>query len=194
MKTIGDRITYCRSSLNLTRQELVDLWQETSIATLARWELDSVKTPEKKIKAIADFFCSKGLLVSLDWLKLGIGPGPTQIDLDQFTQEEFDNSCEAHFSALREKTENFFYYKVTSHFFSPIIKIGDYAAGIWNGESHLGGMIDQLVMIIESNTVYVGLLDYVNNKIILKNTRTELMEFSKFNKIIRISWTALRPS
>lgn len=46
--SVGDRIIYCRSSLQLTRKELVEAWSEVSLPTLVRWELGTGKITEKK--------------------------------------------------------------------------------------------------------------------------------------------------
>tara|TARA_Y100000588_G_C14165272_1_gene886628 strand:+ start:332 stop:517 length:186 start_codon:yes stop_codon:yes gene_type:complete len=56
LNSVGDRITYCRSSLNLTRKELANNWGGASIPTLARWELNTVNIPKKKIRFISEIF------------------------------------------------------------------------------------------------------------------------------------------
>jgi len=66
--TVGDRITYCRSSLCLTRKELAEKWGGASIPSLARWELDTVRIPQKKLKSLIDFLNENGLSVTEKWL------------------------------------------------------------------------------------------------------------------------------
>ncbi|MBA2711616.1 MAG: hypothetical protein H0U57_13635 [Tatlockia sp.] len=65
MSTIGDRINYCRLSLKLTRKELSELWKMASVPTIARWELNVVKIPLKKLASLVDFFCNNGLIGDL---------------------------------------------------------------------------------------------------------------------------------
>lgn len=191
MKTLGDRLTYCRSSIGLTRKELAELWGQASVPTLSRWELDTIEPSSKKISAAVDFFCSKGLIVSPDWIIKGTGMAPSLLNMKEFTEDEFDDLCEQSFLTLNQKIKGFIYYKVTSNFFSPIIRYGDYVGGIKVAENY-DDNINSLVFVVHDNSVYVGFLEK-RDSLVIKNSMGKVMEFPKYSILAKIHWTAIRP-
>lgn len=189
---MGHRITYCRSTLGLTRKELSALWGEVSIPTLSRWELDTIEPTFKKISMISEFFCSKGLIVSPDWLHRGDGSSPSLLNMKEFNKEDFDNICEQNFLNLNQKIKNFVYYKVTNNFFSPIMHYGDYVGGVKIEPEDLSSNINSLFFILHENSVHVGFLE--NNEVpTLKNSQGKTMTFNNYSFMAKIHWTAIRP-
>lgn len=191
MKTIGDRITYCRSTIGLTRKELESKWKEVSVPTISRWELDTVIPSSKKIHALADFFCSCGLIVSAEWIEFGIGVRPSLLNIKEFQEDQFDELCAQTFLDLHQQIKDFTYYKVTSNFFTPIIRYGDYVGGIKINtppESH----INSLVFVVNQNTVHVGFLGHEKGYYI-KNSLGKEFNIDNYDLLARIQWTAIRP-
>lgn len=191
LKTIGDRITYCRSTIGLTRKEFAELWGEASVPTLSRWELDTIEPTAKKIASVAEFFCSKGLIVSPDWIKNGSGFPPSLLNMKEFLEDDFDDMCEQSFLSLNQKIKDFTYYKVTSNFFAPIVRYGDYVGGV-KIDSTISENINTLVFIVHNNAVHVGFLGY-NGVVLIKNSQGKIMEFSSYSFLAKIHWTAIRP-
>lgn len=191
LNTIGDRITYCRSIINLTRKELANKWSDASIPTIARWELNTVQPSSKKIQALSDFFCSNGLIVSSEWIEFGTGSIPSLLDMKEFREDQFDELCEQNFLDLHQKIKDFAYYKVTSNFFSPIIRYGDYVAGL-KILSHAESHINSLVFVVNDNTVHVGFLCF-DNGFFLKNALEKKLLLNNYDLLVKIQWTAIRP-
>lgn len=192
MKTIGDRITYCRSTLGLTRKEFAESWGEASVPTLSRWELDVIEPTPKKLASVAEFFCSKGLVVSPDWISNGTGFPPSLLNMKEFLEDDFDDMCEQSFLSLNQKIKDFTYYKVTTNFFAPVIRYGDYVGGV-KINADISGSTNSLAFIVHENTVHVGFLDYANDKVSLKNAQGKVIEFPNYSFIAKINWTAIRP-
>lgn len=191
LKTIGDRITYCRSAINLTRKELSSVWGEASVPTLSRWELDIIIPSSKKILSMSEFFCSKGLIVSCEWIEKGLGISPSILNMKKFTTDEFDEVCEQTFFILNQTIKDFAYYKVTSNFFSPVIRYGDYVAGVRIEKEDILNL-NSLAFVVHENIVHVGFLEY-NDKVFLKNSQGKKMEFNNYTHLVKVHWTAIRP-
>lgn len=191
MNTIGDRITYCRSLIGLTRKELSELWGEASVPTLSRWELDTIEPTKRKISAVAEFFCSKGLIVSPDWIQIGSGSMPSLLDMKEFVEDDFDNMCEQNFLHMNQMIKDFTYYKVTTNFFAPIIRYGDYVGGV-KIKTAITENINSLAFIVHENTVHIGFLGF-SDKVLLKNAQGKQIEFSNYSLLAKINWTAIRP-
>lgn len=191
MKTIGDRLSYCRSAIRLTRKELSEMWGQASVPTISRWELDSIEPTSKKITSLSEFFCSKGLIVSVDWIQEGVGLTPSLLNIKEFNEEEFDELCEQNFLNLNKSLKDFVYYKVTSNFFSPTIRYGDYVGGVKVMDDYTKN-INSLVLVVHENAVYVGFLDSIE-KLTIKNPLGKSMCFSDYNLLAKIHWTAIRP-
>lgn len=191
MKTIGDRITYCRSTIGLTRKEFSLLWGEASVPTLSRWELDVIEPTPKKISSVAEFFCSKGLVVSPDWIQNGTGLSPSHLNMKEFTEDDFDEMCDQSFLNLNQKIKDFIYYKVTTNFFAPVIRYGDYVGGV-KLDGDLSNNWNSLVFIVHDNTVHVGFL-IESQKVTIKNSQGKLLEFDDYSLLVKVNWTAIRP-
>ena len=192
LNTIGDRITYCRSSLGLTRKELAESWGEVSVPTLSRWELDTIEPALKKISSIAEFFCSQGLIVSPHWIQRGEGFTPSLLNMKEFTEDDFDNICDQNFLSLNQKIKNFIWYKATSNFFSPIMHYGDYVGGVKIENENLSSNINSLVFVVHENSVHVGFLE-IDEIAIIKNAQGKSMKFPNYSFMAKIYWNAIRP-
>ena len=191
MKTIGDRLTYCRSAIRLTRKELAEMWGQASIPTISRWELDTIEPTLKKISSVAEFFCSKGLIVSTNWIQDGSGMTPSLLNMKEFNEEQFDELCEQNFLNLNKRLKDFVYYKVTSNFFSPTIRYGDYVGGVKIINNYINSL-NTLVLVMHENSVFVGFLENGEN-LTIKNSLGKTMSFSDYNLLAKIHWTAIRP-
>ncbi|WP_298624494.1 hypothetical protein [uncultured Legionella sp.] len=124
INSIGDRITYCRSSLQLTRKELIDEWEGASVPTLVRWELGTVKIPAKKIPSLVIYFNSKGLIVTESWISQGSGTPPILINEQIFEEIDFDSLAQENLLDLNRKTKNFLFGQVKNNLLSPYIRYG----------------------------------------------------------------------
>jgi transcriptional regulator with XRE-family HTH domain len=194
LKTIGDRITYCRSLIGLTRKEFSSVWGKVSVPTLSRWELDVIQPSPKKIAALVDFFCSKGLMIVPEWLEKGIGIPPAMLHTKEFVEEQFDAICEYTFKLIFHNINNhLIYYKVTSNFFSPVIRYGDYVGGTKISDNKIFEYVGSLVFIVQDNSVCVGFLNSLNNTMTLKNAQGKTTEFVNYGLIAKVDWTAIRP-
>lgn len=191
VNSIGDRISYCRSAAGFTRKELAELWGQASVPTISRWELDIIEPASKKIESIAEFFCSKGLIVSSEWIQEGVGIAPSLLNIKDFSEGDFDSLCDETFLHLNKSLRDFSYYKVTSNFFAPVIRYGDYVGGI---KLHTCEPQHQhsLVFVVHENSVYVGLMERTS-VLVLKNPQGSILEFPKYDVLAKICWTAIRP-
>lgn len=167
------------------------MWGQASVPTLSRWELDTIEPTSKKVASVAEFFCSKGLIVSSDWIIAGAGMAPSLLNMKEFTEDEFDDLCEQSFLSLNQKIKDFTYYKVTSNFFSPTIRYGDYIGGVKITNDYIDN-INSLVFVVHENSVYVGFLEK-KDKLTLKNSIGKIMEFPNYSLLAKIHWTAIRP-
>lgn len=191
MRTIGDRIAFCRSAIGLTRKELSLLWGNASVPTISRWELDVIVPSTKKISAMADFFSSKGLIVSPAWIESCSGVSPSLLNIKEFNEDVFDEMCEQTILVFNQTIKDFIFYKVTSHFFSPVIRYGDYVGGV-KIEEHDICTLNSLAFVVHENTVHVGFLEY-DDGVFLKNSHGKRIEFENYNVLGKVNWTAIRP-
>ena len=191
MDNIGERLTYCRSTLGLTRKDLSSQWGGASVPSISRWELNVIEPAQKKITALSDFFCSTGLVVSPDWISLGRGAIPSLLNMKEFSENDFDSMCEKSFLSLNQKINNFIYYKVTSNFFSPIIRYGDYVGGVKIFDD-LVNHLNSLVFVIKNNVINVGFLSSVDS-LEIKNSQDKILAINDCDVIAKVTWSAIRP-
>lgn len=177
--------------MSLTRKNLSTLWNEASVPTLSRWELEIIVPSKRKISSLANFFCSNGLIVSSDWIESGSGAPPSILNTKEFSEDDFDGMCEQTFLTLSQSIKNLIYYKVTSNFFSPAIRYGDYVAGIKIQKEDILNL-NSLAFVVHENTVHVGFLEYTD-KVLLKNSQGKKIEFIDYTFLAKIHWTAMRP-
>jgi hypothetical protein len=196
--TLGDRITYCRSSLFLTRKELSDLWQGASIPTISRWELDSIRIPLKKLNSLVDFFNAKGLIVSHEWLLEGTGVPPFLLRDDKFDEPDFDSLAQEKLLDLNRQIKNFVFGQVKNNFLSPFIKYGDYIGGInniSNFDTISNFLMGELIFFKKMANITVGILQEIDNQIIINgfNKESEAINIENIDAIGKVQWIIRRP-
>lgn len=196
--TLGDRITYCRSSLFLTRKELSDLWVGASIPTISRWELDSVRIPMKKLTSLIEFFTNQGLIVSQEWLLEGTGIPPFLLRDDKFDEPDFDSLAQEKLLDINRQVKNFVFGQVKNNFLSPFIKYGDYIGGInniHNYESISNFLIGELIFFKKISNITVGILQEIDNQIIISgfNKENEAINIENIDAIGKVQWIIRRP-
>ena len=196
--TLGDRITYCRSSLFLTRKELSDLWTGASIPTISRWELDSVRIPMKKLTSLIEFFTNKGLIVSQEWLLEGTGILPFLLRDDKFDEPDFDSLAQEKLLDINRQVKNFVFGQAKNNFLSPFIKYGDYIGGInyiHNYESISNFLMGELIFFKKISNITVGILQEIDNQIIISgfNKENEAINIENIDAIGKVQWIIRRP-
>ena len=198
-KSIGDRITYCRSSLGLTRKELSENWGGASVPTIARWELDTVKIPRKKLLSIIQFFYNNSIVVSENWIIDGSGTPPLLIRNEQFNEVEFDSLAQESLLNINMQQQGFIFGQVRNNLISPIIKYGDYVGGIsltnYMEANIINSYMDDLIFIKKNNGLVVGILKEVASGILVKNFSgaSEIFSLEIVDAVGRIQWIIRRP-
>lgn len=195
MNTIGDRITYCRSSLKLTRKDLSEQWKMASVPTIARWELDVVKIPLKKLISLVDFFCSHGLIVTQSWILNQSETPPLFIRNNAFDELDFDSLAQENLLNVNIQEKNFTFGQVKNTLISPFIKYGDYVGGNNCQFSSLTAPIGDLIFLKRISGIVVGILDQYKDEIILKSFTNQQESFDKtlVESAGKIKWIVRRP-
>ncbi len=197
INTIGDRITYCRSSLCLTRKGLAEKWGAASIPTLARWELDTVKIPSKKLSSLVEFFHENGLFVTESWLKDGIGSPPLLLKHDHFDVLDFDSIAQEKLLDVNRQVKNFTFGQVKNNLLAPYIKYGNYIGGVnLMGEVELSSIHGEIIFLKKRVVgLIVGVLKEFNAAISIRNfdKTVELFDTESVEAIGKIQWIARRP-
>lgn len=195
--TLGDRITYCRSSLSLTRKELSILWKGASIPTISRWELDSVRIPIKKLNSLIEFFNGKGLIVSQEWLLEGTGIPAFLLRNDKFDEPDFDSLAQEKLLDINRQVNNFVFGQVKNNFLSPFIKYGDYIGGINinNIESISNFLTGEVVFFKKTSSITVGILQEIDHQIMVSgfNKENEAIDIANIDAIGKVQWIIRRP-
>jgi len=196
INSVGDRITYCRSSLHLTRKELVDEWAGASVPTLVRWELGTVKIPAKKIPSLVDYFNLKGLIVTETWISQGSGPPPILMSEHIFEDIDFDSLVQENLLTLNRKTKNFIFGQVKNNLLSPHIRYGDYVGGSKIPMKVLNTFCGDIIFLKNLNGLNIGILEDCASQLILRNfERSVQNSFSSdsIELVGKIQWIAKRP-
>lgn len=195
--TVGDRITYCRSSLCLTRKELAEKWGGASIPTLARWELDTVRIPQKKLLSLLDFFHRNGLSVKEPWLKDGFGSPPLLLYSDLFNEVDFDSIAQEKLLDVNKQVNNFIFGQVKNNLLAPYIKYGDYVGGVnLIGNLEFSVIQGELIFLRKKVTgLIVGVVKEFGNMINIQNFEktTETIDSEMVEAIGKIQWIVRRP-
>lgn len=190
--TLGERITYCRNLLNLSRNDLVEnLNGEISLPTLARWELNTVIPSTKKIQTLKNYFEKSGITLSLEWLKNGVGYPPVSLELKKFDFFQFDEVAYTTLVGIRNKIKDFYFSQVNSNYFQPIVSFGDYVGGILEPNKKL--LDNKICFLFNEKVATVGI--YLHDKDILCNQVGDIFEIcnSQEIKIGEAQWIIRRP-
>jgi transcriptional regulator with XRE-family HTH domain len=190
--TLGERITYCRNLLNLSRNNLVEnLKGEISLPTLARWELNTVIPSKKKIEMLKSYFEKNGIQINPEWLKNGVGYPPVSLELKKFDCFQFDEVAYTSLVAIRNQIKDFYFSQVNSNYFQPVVSFGDYVGGILEPNKKL--LNNKLCFLFTENIATVGI--YLHDKNILSNREGDIYEIrdSQDIKIGEAQWIIRRP-
>ncbi len=195
LNSIGDRITYCRSAMNLTRKEMASTWGGASIPTLARWELDTVSIPKKKLISLILFFNERGLLVTESWIMTGEGIPPVLLREDSFDELDFDSLAQESLLNINQKQNNFCFGQVKNNILSPIVKYGDYIGGIRSSLDKLQCLNDEVVFVSKGADILVGICKVDEAEIVLVGLRglSETCSLKLIDGIGKMQWLIRRP-
>lgn len=195
MNTIGDRITFCRSSLKLTRKDLSEQWKVASVPTIARWELDVVKIPLKKLSSLIDFFNNNGLIVTQEWILSRSETPPILINNNAFEELDFDSLAQENLLNVNMQEKNFTFGQVKNTLIAPFIKYGDYVGGNTCSLSSLHVATGDIIFLKRMSGIAVGILDQYEDAIILKNFANHHESFDKniIESIGKVKWIVRRP-
>ncbi|MFT4058916.1 MAG: helix-turn-helix transcriptional regulator [Legionella sp.] len=196
INSVGDRITYCRSSLHLTRKELIDEWAGASVPTLVRWELGTVKIPAKKIPSLVDYFNLKGLIVTVSWISQGVGAPPILMSEKIFEEIDFDSLAQENLLELNRKTKNFIFGQVKNNLLSPYIRYGDYVGGSKILIKVLNTFCGDLIFLKNPSGFNIGILEECAEQLILRNFERSVQNSFNTDSIElagKIQWIAKRP-
>lgn len=185
----GERITYCRSLLGISRVEMAEkIGALISLPTLARWEANTVEPTAKKIEILASFFIQNGISVNSDWLKAGKGQPPFSINLSKFDNTQFDELAYSALAGVKSRVRDFFFQQVNNNFLKPIITYGDYIGGVVEQDKKI--MDKKLCFIYFDNVVTAGFYYYKTDSITNLGGETQSLN----NAILgEIQWIVRRP-
>lgn len=193
--TVGERLNYCRSLINKTRKEVSDEIQVISIPTLTRWELNTISVPKKKFKLLVDYFSKNNLFVSEEWLSNGTGGLPINGNLEEFSEENFDDLALKNLLSMQENVKDFWFSQVSNNFFSPIISFGDYIGGIPLKKENFFSAKEKICFYSTEKETFAGILKVSNQEIFLENYGNEKRNIDiKINqKLGKLQWLIKRP-
>lgn len=179
-ETIGERITYCRNLLGYTRNKFVSSFQEISLPTICRWELNYVSIPDNKLDKLVNFFTENGLNVNKNWLKNGDGIPPINCNLNDVKKKSFDEVAYLSLLSMKQQIKNFDFKQIQSNFFYPIISYGDYVGGVINKNYH--ELDKKLCFLISENQVDVGFFNYKKQSI--HNMSNQIIIYKDISSIL----------
>ena len=187
--TPGERVTYCRGLLGYTRSMLVSEIPGISLSTISRWELGYNEIPETKFDKLVSFFNDKGISVHSNWIKNGTGMPPINTNLNDISNNNFDEISYLTLSNLKQQIKDFEFKQITTNFFNPIFSYGDYAGGVV--KENLKLLDNKLCFVISQTDVDVGI--FLFNELCIKNFNNEKKYYNNTNIITgEIIWTAKR--
>lgn len=167
LNSVGDRITYCRSSINMTRLELANLWLGASVPTISRWELNTINIPRKKLESLVEFFNKENLLVNINWILSGEGIPPVKLSHDMFDNVDFDSLAQETLLNMNQKRANFCFGQVKNNILSPFIKYGDYVGGLKYQNKNILPLSGELIFIQKDADIFSGICVFEDDKLYL---------------------------
>lgn len=186
--TIGERLSYCRNLLALSRTEFVEQIKNISIASLNRWELDYVKIPNKQLENIVLFLNSRGIFVSSEWILNGTGESPINDNLKNLNSLNFDEITHLTLMSLKNNINGLDFFTISNNFFDPILHHGDYVAGVFSDELKM--LTNQVCFVMQGSGITVGVFDYHTKT--LTNWFQKTMQLNSDYKVAKILWSAKR--
>lgn len=186
--TTGERISYCRKLVGVSRPKMVKQLGTVSIASVDRWELNRVRVPDEQINKLVDFFNENGVAVSAEWLRDGTGIAPINNNLVPLSEYNFDDASYVTLSNLKSIYKDLQIYTLSSSFFEPILSSGDYVAGFLAQNNDL--INQKECFVIQKNAVVVGVYDHHNKQLI--NFYSHRLDLDNEFKIGEVVWSAKR--
>lgn len=195
LSSLGDRITYCRSSLNMTRKDLANCWGGASVPTIARWELNTVTIPQKKLESLTNFFNENGILVNLIWIKNGEGIPPVNLDSDIFNELDFDTLAQESLLNINQKQSNFCFGQVKSNALFPFAKYGDYIGGVKCPDKNISYLDGEFIFALKGNDMFLGLCVLKGDYLILEGMKgvVETLSIKNIDSLGKLQWLIRRP-
>lgn len=175
MNNLGERIIYCRNLLNLTRPEIVLDLETVTLSTYARWELNSIKIPEKRIVELIKYFNSHGVIVSSEWLRYGHGSIPILLSDDIINKVNFDEVALKVTEQIKISKPNFVFYQISNDDCKPILDYGDYVGGII--DINVNNLLNKLCFFKTYENIHIGNFEIYKEQFYLNN-------YSKLTNII----------
>lgn len=186
MFTIGERLSYCRNVLGLSRPELVSAIKNLSVTTLSRWELNYIDIPILQLERMHKFFNKSGILVSLEWLESGLGSPPINSNLLPAEKYNHDEITYFVYSSLKKNIENIENFIVTNNFLEPFINKGDYVLCVKKKLSL--ELSSKICYTIDDNGLTVGYLDFRTKSLYnILNQDTTKKITNNFGQVLFIS-------
>lgn len=182
----GERVCYCRNLLRLTQSEFAASLN-LSKPTIARWELNTVEIPHKKLETIMEFCIQNNLLVSKEWLLLGIGAEPRFSEYDKPVLN-FDEITYKTYNSLKFDDDNLKLYQVTSNFMSPILQYADYI--IVKNEYNKLILHNKVCCIEKEKEIIVGIYNSLDHRI--TNYSGQFIIIDKNCTISEVKWIIKR--
>lgn len=187
-KTIGERITYCRNLLGISRREFVEAIGDLSLPTLSRWELNYTEISKPKVEILVNFLKQSGIDVGVEWILTENGQAPINRNLVDFEKLNFDEISYITLSNLKNQIENFEIYQINSNFFEPVIYYGDYIGGL--PHSNFEMLTNKLCFIIQNKLVSIGIFNFEHMNI--SNIYKQTIKIDVITKIGAVLWLAKR--
>lgn len=186
--TIGERISYCRNLLGISRDELACSSKVASVATLARWELDYTEIPKLKLEKLIEFFQLNGIDVNIGWILFNNGRSPINTNLQKIDSLNFDELAYVTLSNLKSTIENFEICQINNNFFEPILRSGDYIGGI--SDNNIETLTNKLCYIEHDKMLSVGIFNFEQMGIV--NFFKQIIKINNTTRIGAVSWIAKR--
>lgn len=186
---MGERISFCRGMLGLTREKFAEKFKVITLSTLARWELDKINIPEPKLNYLIDFLKQNGVLVKSEWLRYGEGTPPINLAIKDFDVLNFDETTYTTLSSVAQKVVNFKFYQVNNNLYEPIIRFGDYIGGSEICENYKI-LHNKFCYFKTNSSILIGVYNFNNNLLIGKNDGTQLPSIVAGGEV---TWISRRP-
>lgn len=192
IKTVGERLNYCRSLLGKSRQEVSKEIGTVSLPTLSRWELDTTAIPVKKIDILIKYFAENNIFVSKEWLINGTGHSPIDGNLQEFNKNNFDDIAMSTLFSIKREIKNFWFSQVSNNFFSPFASFGDYVGGIQCIDKNFLLLKGKICFFCKDKEVFIGTLG-IDNDIFAQNVNNQKLIIDSDYLVGEMQWLVKRP-
>jgi transcriptional regulator with XRE-family HTH domain len=187
-ESAGERLSYCRNLLGISRHDFANKFGEISVPTLSRWELNYTAIPKIKLENLIKFFKSNGIDVNAEWILFNKGHPPINVNLKSLDNLNFDEISYLTLSNLKNNIPNLEVYQINNNFFEPIIFNGDYIGCM--EFSNLEILTNKLCYLFQDRMLYAGIFNFTQMNI--TNFFKQSIKVDDNTKIGAISWIAKR--